>query len=122
MLVGRIMVVADAPATGAEVAFALWGAGHEVVAAPASQAAAAEGAFVPGGLDLVLLDVRGAAARRFAEAYRRAPAPRPPVLAYTARVAGGARTLEAGALVREPADLDALLPEDRTGSPARIAA
>ena len=121
MPAGRIMVVAGAPATGAEVAFALWGAGHEVLAAPEG-GAELEGRALPGGLDLILLDVAGAAARRFAEAYRRAPAPRPPVLAYTARAARGARGLEPGALVREPADLDALLPEGRAGGLTRIAA
>lgn len=117
MPVGRIMVVAGAPATGAEVVFALRGTGREIVAVPP-----AEGAALPAGLDLVLLEVGGAAARRFAEAYRRAPVPRPPVLAYTARGAGGARALEPGALVRDPADLDALLPEDRAGRPPRTAA
>jgi hypothetical protein len=121
MPVARIMVVAGAPTTGAEVAFALWGSGHEVVAAPVV-GGEMEGSALPAGLDLVLLDDAGAAARRFAEAYRRAPAPRPPVLAYTARGAGGARALEPGALVHEPADLDALLPEGRGGGPARIAA
>ena len=44
------------------------------------------------------------------------------MLAYTARGAGGARALEPGALVRDPADLDALLPEDRAGRPPRTAA
>jgi hypothetical protein len=115
------MVVAGAPATGAEVVFALRGTGREVVAVP-PVAGEAEGAALPAGLDLVLLEVGGAAARRFAEAYRRAPVPRPPVLAYTARRAGGARALEPGALVRDPADLDALLPEDRASGPPRTAA
>ncbi len=107
-MVGRcILVVDDDAAIQAVVGSVLSWEGYEVVSA--MDGAAALEALAQGSLpELILLDMAmpGMDGQQFVHLYRQLPAPRAPIIAFSA---GNAADLEVAGVLDKPFDIDDLL-------------
>ena len=104
----RILVVDDDAAIQAVVGSALSWEGYEVMTA--TDGAAALEALAQGGRpQLILLDMAmpGMDGRQFARVYRQLPAPRAPIIAFSAGNAAG--DLDVAGVLGKPFDIDDLL-------------